>query len=237
MRGDVPPPLITLSPLRRFSPRARGCSQVTYFDLMTTLVFPACAGMFLPPKMQNGHLRCFPRVRGDVPLGLFPRRMPNTFSPRARGCSCTRLPHSAATPVFPACAGMFLINKLMGAGAKCFPRVRGDVPHWAGQTYCAAQFSPRARGCSGKPDETLRTHAVFPACAGMFPLWPKTTGVYWSFPRVRGDVPPLPAPASSKRPFSPRARGCSLVACGNSPSVAVFPACAGMFPRGLRAGA
>ena len=94
---------------------------------------------------------------------------------------------------------------------KCFPRVRGDVPHWQRNNLDARQFSPRARGCSYPEDYTDAEVAVFPACAGMFPgkrqvipadyaFSPRARGCSrhrraggideLRFPRVRGDVPP-----------------------------------------------
>ena len=130
------------------------------------------------------------------------------FSPRARGCSQHDLCAFLPSPVFPACAGMFLPILTWFAPLAGFPRVRGDVP---GKTYLFSlkgAFSPRARGCS--PVQAGRPFAlrVFPACAGMFlggcGRWRAGVG----FPRVRGDVP---APHAHHR------RPC------------VFPACAGMF--------
>ena len=51
-----------------------------------------------------------------------------------------------------------------------------------------------------------------------------------SFPRVRGDVPQLVQNVFLIEPFSPRARGCSVLAWLGVEAVGVFPACAGMFP-------
>ena len=52
----------------KFSPRARGCSDLLDpMDIWHT-VFPACAGMFQAKwEKQVSELR-FPRVRGDVPV-------------------------------------------------------------------------------------------------------------------------------------------------------------------------
>ena len=50
-----------------------------------------------------------------------------------------------------------------------------------------------------------------------------------SFPRVRGDVPHLSKRDVFIAPFSPRARGCSLVDDPKLIRYVVFPACAGMF--------
>ena len=110
----------------------------------------------------------FPRVRGDVPVLDQRQQIKTMFSPRARGCSQHDLCAFLPSPVFPACAGMFLPILTWFAPLAGFPRVRGDVP---GKTYLFSlkgAFSPRARGCS--PVQAGRPFAlrVFPACAGMF---------------------------------------------------------------------
>ena len=87
VRGDVPsrPPLYWRPP--RFSPRARGCSCASFHTLGWVVVFPACAGMFLPSSLICTGSLCFPRVRGDVPYQGCSPAPPYAFSPRARGCS------------------------------------------------------------------------------------------------------------------------------------------------------
>ena len=91
--------------------------------------------------------------------------------------------------------------------------MRGDVPATAGHTCYGCTFSPRARGCSPPTRRLGATDRVFPACAGMFRLWP--------WPRPCGAW------------FSPRARGCSYLDNLLREDLAVFPACAGMFPPQL----
>ena len=49
---------------------------------------------------------------------------------------------------------------------------------------------------------------------------------------MRGDVPLLTNHCDKSRPFSPRARGCSLLINSWVPGLNVFPACAGMFRIG-----
>ena len=52
------------------------------------------------------------------------------------------------------------------------------------------------------------------------------------FPRVRGDVPTFHPDDYTRKPFSPRARGCSEGDHGRIFAGHVFPACAGMFRGG-----
>ena len=56
-------------------------------DVAAQLVFPACAGMFLPVIVDTIRILGFPRVRGDVPETIMNLEQFKTFSPRARGCS------------------------------------------------------------------------------------------------------------------------------------------------------
>ena len=128
VRGDVPTPLIPRMRSTPFSPRARGCSLIFPNADAITVVFPACAGMFLPEDRRGPGSQCFPRVRGDVPR--FERWWIELalFSPRARGCSSSPFSVARNTGVFPACAGMFLHVFNTYVTKSSFPRVRGDVP-------------------------------------------------------------------------------------------------------------
>ena len=64
---------------------------------------------------------------------------------------------------------MFLFAAYPTWGLVRFPRVRGDVP--------------------GRIAKWLPLMAVFPACAGMFPIELRSIQAQHRFPRVRGDVP------------------------------------------------
>ena len=80
-----------------------GLMRVTEF----TLVFPACAGMFLLSAIDRELQSCFPRVRGDVPKPEADAPAVVVFSPRTRGCSGVVVAAGPASGIFPACAGMF----------------------------------------------------------------------------------------------------------------------------------
>ena len=51
--------------------------------------------------------KCFPRIRGDVPLPVVAGSAYGGFSPHTRGCSLNQEVKPHAAPVFPAYAGMF----------------------------------------------------------------------------------------------------------------------------------
>ena len=87
VRGDVPFDFMYASRAVWFSPRARGCSLHDDHPFCVCVVFPACAGMFLPRRGLGLSGSGFPRVRGDVPVTGLPTRLSALFSPRARGCS------------------------------------------------------------------------------------------------------------------------------------------------------
>mgnify|MGYP000946697641 CR=1 FL=1 len=238
MRGDVPSEQHWSQFEIRFSPHARGCSFVPLLFKLFVLVFPACAGMFL--KRVSGFTKrlSFPRMRGDVPVTMFLKPSVPSFSPHARGCSGYHGMKHQDSSVFPACAGMFLTGEEHTATTPSFPRMRGDVPGVSGQLPDVSGFSPHARGCSWYASASRHPLRVFPTCAGMF-LWEATAlAEVLSFPRMRGDVPPLGLRQLFSKRFSPHARGCSPAPGRWNPTGLVFPACAGMFPRvhGLHAG-
>ena len=87
VRGDVPQGVPNTKDLKRFSPRARGCSELAEAWYKHVTVFPACAGMFLSLKPTPTRSYRFPRVRGDVPVTGSSGGPFTMFSPRARGCS------------------------------------------------------------------------------------------------------------------------------------------------------
>ena len=151
-----------------FSPRTRGCSYFAGQATGLPRVFPAHAGMFLPPCIGLWPKTSFPRARGDVPswprsvagMTVFSRARGDVpsgtdfdvytlvFSPRTRGCSVNGETIAPDTFVFPAHAGMFLTGI-----------------------------------------ETVPLVAVFPAHAGMFRRDGDAPPSRRCFPRARGDVP------------------------------------------------
>ena len=169
-------------------------------------VFPACAGMFRSPGRRGHCSRCFPRVRGDVPVGSITCISPLEFSPRARGCSGHTCILRGPANVFPACAGMFRTSQVSGESPMRFPRVRGDVPAKGCTSGGTAMFSPRARGCSCGPVFFRLMLPVFPACAGMFLCGACCADIHNRFPRKHEDLPPLRTWNFSTGEYSPRKR-------------------------------
>ena len=65
---------------------------------------------------------------------------------------------------------MFPGSGAHGRQARCFPRIRGDVPDPAHVRSRVLQFSPHTRGCSYSWVFVTLILLVFPAYAGMFLL-------------------------------------------------------------------
>ena len=133
--------------------------------------------------------------------------------------------------VFPAYAGMFLCLLSRHPIERRFPRIRGDVPSEETPECLASAFSPHTRGCSGSSKLIGRGYQVFPAYAGMFPMYTDQQLFALRFPRIRGDVPRLALHHSRGAVFSPHTRGCSSPPYACRGWWGVFPAYAGMFPR------
>ena len=229
-RGDAPTYTSRPRPPARFSPRARGCTRRRSPACTSRLVFPARAGMHPTPSSPTRRLSRFPRARGDAPDSASDDEARIKFSPRARGCTLLLLGKAGEIFVFPARAGMHPRGKAFSFAASSFPRARGDAPSLLRVHGRYALFSPRARGCTHAPPGRARRPAVFPARAGMHPSWSPSRLRPHSFPRARGDAPSKCKRAGPPSPFSPRARGCTLVYRVITSTGGVFPARAGMHP-------
>ena len=114
IRGDVPVALTPDYEFLPFSPHTRGCSQISRQRVVSVHVFPAYAGMFPPQLLPRAMGLCFPRIRGDVPGGYRGCYTIETFSPHTRGCSPITQAKIDAVVVFPAYAGMFLVEGAAG---------------------------------------------------------------------------------------------------------------------------
>ena len=165
--------------------------------------------MFRHDTIRMAEAMGFPRIRGDVPALNRSQGATHTFSPHTRGCSQFILPINFGGVVFPAYAGMFLLNLRLPFVFARFPRIRGDVP--------------------GLVDTRKAIADVFPAYAGMFPLQTNDPVSCVCFPRIRGDVPPAVAEPETVASFSPHTRGCSVGKGWSETITLVFPAYAGMF--------
>ena len=114
IRGDVPLSPSLAQVCVRFSPHTRGCSYCRSWRYRGGRVFPAYAGMFPITLALLRNPPGFPRIRGDVPMKVPQGAGRREFSPHTRGCSCDPTCGQKPWAVFPAYAGMFLEDHLIG---------------------------------------------------------------------------------------------------------------------------
>ena len=185
IRGDIPVNVPRQEQVAQFSPRARGCSSWPQPSPPFGSVFPACAGMFCQYGYSTCCSRCFPRVRGDVPLVFRGERLLVWFSPHTRGCSLSKPIGRVSKAVFPAYAGMFPAPGNHSNPGGCFPRMHAGMFHgWC--LRCARQ-----RG--------------FPCIRGDVPIIDVIKTAFGWFPRIRGDVPGHSIAVYFNEESSPRA--------------------------------
>jgi len=106
--------------------------------------------------------------------------------------------------------------------------MRGDRPRRDVYRRAWIRFTPHARGSTcGSRTIRLRSQ-VYPACAGIDPVWHMGKGTSSSLPRMRGDRPFLDRPKQEQTSFTPHARGSTLYFSPDEMQPRVYPACAGI---------
>ena len=126
------------------------------------------------------------------------------------------------------------MQRRCGTPRTCFPRRRGDGPLQSGELTEAERFSPQARGWTRSRGGGEQPAGVFPAGAGMDPPAGGRTRTCPGFPRRRGDGPYWAGTVVYVDGFSPQARGWTIPGALTASTARVFPAGAGMDPRGGR---
>jgi len=132
--------------------------------------------------------------------------------------------------VFPAYAGVFLMQLLNSRHFLSVPRIRGGVPVPENFSHTLIACSPHTRGCSLAYLLAIYRNNVFPAYAGVFPSGVTLSRRARSVPRIRGGVPNYWNSQLKGGTCSPHTRGCSQFLHYTSPPIIVFPAYAGVFP-------
>ena len=162
---------------------------------------------------------------------MLPRWCLPRSSPHTRGCFLIILLFLQIIPVFPAYAGVFLVEDYERQVADCLPRIRGGVS--GAIVYGAADIksSPHTRGCFQPLELFYPQCVVFPAYAGVFPIPPGLLRSYRSLPRIRGGVSVVCSIGFGTFWSSPHTRGCFYFVYAREWVWAVFPAYAGVFPE------
>ena len=176
MSGDDPLN-VDLSMLeKKYSPHERGWSLHSSVEADARNVFPAWAGMILLSKSFQVHWSRIPRMSGDDPEIEHSCLQKYLYSPHERGWSRVAYRNMYTKEVFPAWAGMILINHEENNYEKSIPRMSGDDPEVDFQNFLFNGYSPHERGWSQSLYRGHKMIPVFPAWAGMipYPSWKKS---------------------------------------------------------------
>ena len=161
-----------------YSPRRRGWtygfSKVTAFPK----VFPAEAGVNLLYCDIFWKSRCIPRGGGGEPYLVKYIDSIQVYSPRRRGWTWYPTKWDWNWPVFPAEAGVNLIQLPLLQHKDCIPRGGGGEPEKRVAFGLKPLYSPRRRGWTWTCGQGGNKDLVFPAEAGgePFPGIPSTCG-------------------------------------------------------------
>ena len=108
-------------------------------------------------------------MRGDRPLAGDNSDVSIRFTPHARGSTPEILSLLSKSSVYPACAGIDRSFLHPSDGCCSLPRMRGDRPHDHSAIKHSGQFTPHARGSTGRQNHLFNAFQVYPACAGIDP--------------------------------------------------------------------
>ena len=118
---------------------------------LTTGIFPANAGVFL-----IGAVEFF--------CGL-------EYSPRTRGSSRSCGKAAGIFCIFPANAGVILMQCVFKGSEEYIPRERGGHPLFERLTFKVTGYSPRTRGSTLLDRRRCSARSIFPANAGVNLRW------------------------------------------------------------------
>ena len=192
-----------------FSPHVRGWSKKKTKITKSVKLFPACAGVILVAETIYKPPFTFPRMCGGDPNAKQQANKNLAFSPHVRGWSRFRRKACKKQVLFPACAGVILVQEIYWWSWETFPRMCGGDPRKRMNAGKALGFSPHVRGWSRSNGKTYGFCELFPACAGviLFPYFWCFLGL--PFPRMCGDDPRFWVQENIRTCFSPHVRGWS----------------------------
>jgi len=173
MRGDRPIVDVVFNNVAKFTPHARGSTYWVQGPAVRSAVYPACAGIDPQLFPLFWLVGCLPRMRGDRPWVVDVVQEAIEFTPHARG-STQRLQRDAGDgPVYPACAGIDRHSLCRDRVQQSLPRMRGDRPFLDRPKQEQTSFTPHARGSTSDRSQSHGSLLVYPACAGIDPLFNK----------------------------------------------------------------
>ena len=128
-------------------------------------------------------------MRGDRPAAAHLAATGHEFTPHARGSTFTEQIFDQIEFVYPACAGIDPYNLDWFCNQRRLPRMRGDRPSTVLWLHRLMAFTPHARGSTPPVFSSYQYTSVYPACAGIDPLFLIHPMLLQSLPRMRGDRP------------------------------------------------
>ena len=228
--GGVSETGFLVSPLEPSSPRKRGCFSRCFAFGLRSEVFPAQAGVFLRRSFWAFPTKCLPRASGGVSAIGCQVTLRRWSSPRKRGCFRACRPYCLSRSRLPRASGG--VSQRVREGGKDddgLPRASGGVSVHIVHKKDNRRSSPRKRGCFQGVRPVPDRYGVFPAQAGVFPLYLFSLYCWQCLPRARGGVSASRARKSRIAESSPRKRGCFLVGCRLPGSIESSPRKRGCF--------
>ena len=135
-RGCDPTQDISSAAIVTFFPHTRGWSRDLPLNDRLQPVFPAHAGVVLSLKQFQKHLGSFSRTRGGDPPDIEYKSKIGMFFPHTRVWSHLLTRSLPDWWVFPAHAGVILVNMEKQKRFTCFSRTRGCDPNHSGTQCC-----------------------------------------------------------------------------------------------------
>ena len=209
------------------SPRVRGSLGAVRGAVESTGSIPACAGKPHSWFLVESRIPVHPRVCGEAALLLISVVRTAGPSPRVRGSLLGTSTLGGADGSIPACAGKPV--RLMGSWrwSRVHPRVCGEAPSAAAQSWVEPGPSPRVRGSPQKCPFLLHFSGSIPACAGKpgaGRVGPRRERVH---PRVCGEAAAVMTARAAASGPSPRVRGSRHRGRQGAGWRGSIPACAG----------
>ncbi len=133
------------------SPHARGAQRDVVSVVGAGGLIPACAGSTCRSRRTLCGTRAHPRMRGEHPAPVVPRRIRKGSSPHARGALSIIEIWVDDQGLIPACAGSTHPPGHHAQPPKAHPRMRGEHMSDCPARRCARGSSPHARGARPGP--------------------------------------------------------------------------------------
>ena len=135
--------------------------------------------------------------------------------------------------ITPACAGKSRLFKLVVAGSRDHPRLRGEKQKSWTPSQPRIGSPPLARGKDEAESRRLARFGITPACAGKSSIVAITAAPLKDHPRLRGEKKPSVTSSTKQSGSPPLARGKDKRSWFSPAPIGITPACAGKSFRNL----